>query len=193
MDADNVTALLQSASAGDAKALRALFSEVYDQLKRIAHQRLAASNGYSLNTTGLVHEAYMKLVQSDASPLNGRLNGQGHFFALAARAMRQIVIDHARKRASSKRGGNLIQRVDLEAAADVPDSELGPHELLRLNRALELLEASDPELAQLVEMRFFAGLNIAEIATLKGLSERTLNRQWRYAKAQLYTALNPEL
>jgi RNA polymerase sigma factor (TIGR02999 family) len=190
MDADNVTALLETAASGDANALQALFTQVYDQLKRIARQRLAASNGLSLNTTGLVHEAYMKLIQSDAHPMHGRLNGQTHFFALAAKAMRQIVIDHARKRATGKRG-NLAQTVELEAAADIAENEPGPDELLRLNRALDVLEATNPELAQLVEMRFFAGLNIAEIADLRGLSERSVNRQWRRAKALLYTELHP--
>jgi RNA polymerase sigma factor (TIGR02999 family) len=189
MVAGEITALLKAAGSGDAKAMQALFARVYDELKQIARKRLAASSAHSLNTTGLVHEAYLKLAQPDVPSLHGRV----HFFALAAKAMRQIVIDHARARATDKRGGENLQMADLDEAIGIADSEPGPDELLRLNHALDLLEGAEPRLAQLVELRFFAGLSIGEISSLREVSERTLNRDWRRAKAQLYATLHPEI
>jgi len=188
MVAGEVTALLEAAGSGNAVAMQRLFARVYDELKQIARKRLAASAGHSLNTTGLVHEAYLKLAQPNAPTLQGQV----HFFALAAKAMRQIVIDRARARAADKRGGLDLRMVDLEEAFDVADGELGPDDLLRLNRALDLLETAEPRLAQLVELRFFAGLSFADISNLRDVSERTLNRDWRRAKAQLYASLHPE-
>jgi RNA polymerase sigma factor (TIGR02999 family) len=188
MESDDVTALIEAAGSGNADALKALFVRVYDELKLLARKQLAASAGHTLNTTGLVHEAYLKLAQPEGRDLRGRV----HFFALAAKAMRQIVIDHARARVADKRGGENLQIVELDEAAGVADSELGPDELLRLDRALTQLEVDEPRLADLVELRFFAGLQISDIATLQDVSERTLNRDWRRAKAQLHAALYPE-
>lgn len=183
-----ITALLEAASNGDSHALQALFVRVYHELKQLARHRLAESAGHSLNTTALVHEVYLKLAHSDGRPLHGRT----HFFALAAKAMRQIVIDRARARAAEKRGGGEMQLVELDEALDVSGSELDADELMRLNNALDSLEAVEPRLAELVELRFFAGLGIGEIAALRDVSERTLNRDWRRAKAQLYATLHPE-
>ena len=188
MVSGEVTALLDAVDAGDRDAMQALFTRVYDELKQIARKRLAASAGNSLNTTGLVHEAYLKLAAPDAVPLHGRQ----HFFALAAKAMRQIVIDRARARTADKRGGANVHITDLDAAVNVANTELGPDELMRINGALDLLESAEPQLAQLVEMRFFAGLSIGEIASLREQSERTLNREWRRAKAHLFATLHPE-
>jgi RNA polymerase sigma factor (TIGR02999 family) len=188
MVAGEVTALIEAAGKGDEVALQALFARVYDELKQLARKQLAASSGNTLNTTALVHEAYLKLAQPDSHHLHGRT----HFFALAAKAMRQIVVDHARARLTEKRGGEHLQMVELNEASGVADAALAPDELLRVDRALEALEAQEPRLAQLVEWRFFAGLDIAEIATLQDVSERTLNRDWRRAKAQLYVMLHPE-
>ena len=184
----DVTALIEAANKGDAAATQALFARVYEELKRVARNQLAGSVAPTLNTTGLVHETYLKLADPEARNLQGR----AHFFALAAKAMRQIVIDHARARLTEKRGGPNLQFVQLEDALGVADGELGPDELLRLDRALEVLEAQEPRLAELVELRFFAGLGIGEIALLQAVSERTLNRDWRRAKAQLYSSLHSE-
>jgi RNA polymerase sigma factor (TIGR02999 family) len=183
----DVTALIEAAGNGDAKAVQALFARVYDELKLLAHKQLAASFGHTLNTTGLVHEAYLKLARPEGHRLHSRL----HFFALAAKVMRQIAIDHARARIAGKRGGENLQVVELGEAIDIADPELGPDELLRLDAALTRLEADEPRLAQLVEMRFFADINIGDIAILQAVSERTLNRDWRRAKALLHAALHP--
>jgi len=184
----DVTALIQAAGGGDAAAMQALFARVYAELKQMAHFQLAASAGHTLNTTGLVHEVYLKLAQPEGRDLHGR----AHFFALAAKAMRQIVIDHARARFSDKRGGAGLQMMTLEAAADVVDSELAPDELLRLDVALTQLATQEPRLAELVEQRFFAGMSVSDIAVMRSVSERTLNRDWRRAKAHLHAALYPE-
>jgi len=183
-----VTGLIEAAGNGDEAALHALFTRVYAELKQLARKQLAASSGNTLNTTALVHEAYLKLVQPEPRQLHGRV----HFFALAAKAMRQIVVDHARARATEKRGGEGLQIVELDEALSAADSAMAPDELLRLDHALSTLEAEEPRLAQLVEWRFFGGLGIAEIAALQNISERTLNRDWRRAKAQLYGMLHPE-
>lgn len=188
MTGGDVTALIDAAGSGDHDALKALFARVYDELKVLARKQLAASSDATLSTTGLVHEAYLKLVQPEGHDLHGRV----HFFALAAKAMRQIVIDHARARLADKRGGDNLQLVDIEEASDIADAELGPDELLRLDRALTQLASDEPRLADLVELRFFAGLQISDIAILQSVSERTLNRDWRRAKALLHSALYPD-
>jgi RNA polymerase sigma factor (TIGR02999 family) len=184
----DIARLIEAVAGGDRAAFEALFVRVYDELKVLARKQLAGSSDATLNTTGLVHEAYLKLVQPDGRTLRGRV----HFFALAAKAMRQIVIDHARARVADKRGGPNLQMLELDDAADVADAELGPHELLRLDRALTELGADDARLADLVELRFFAGLEIGDIAVLHDVSERTLNRDWRRAKALLHAALYPD-
>jgi len=184
----DVTALIQAAGNGDAVALQTLFGRVYAELKQMAHFQLAASSGHTLNTTGLVHEVYLKLAQ----PVGHDLQGRAHFFALAAKAMRQIVIDHARARMTDKRGAGQ-NVVTLDAAADVADSQLGPEELLRLDLALNKLATEEPRLAELVEHRFFAGLSVSDIAVMQSVSERTLNRDWRRAKAYLHATLYPQV
>lgn len=187
--ADEITRLVQAAGAGDRAAFEALFARVYDELKLLARKQLGAASGHTLNTTGLVHEAYLKLAQPGG---NVDLRGRVHFFALAAKAMRQIVIDRARARIADKRGGGNVQLIDIAEASEIADSELGPDELLKLDRALTQLAADEPRLADLVELRFFAGLEIQEIAALHEVSERTLNRDWRRAKAHLHAALYPD-
>ena len=172
----------------DAVAIKALFARVYEELKPLARKQLAASAGHTLNTTGLIHETYLKLAHGAERPLHNRV----HFFALAAKAMRQIVIDHARARIADKRGGAQLHIVTLDEAADVAGPDLSADDLLRLDRALEQLEQDDPRLARLVELRVFTGLSLHEIALLQATSERTLNRDWRLAKAQLYAMLHPE-
>jgi RNA polymerase sigma factor (TIGR02999 family) len=183
-----VTELIDAANRGDDAAMQALFTRVYGELKQLARRQLAASAHPTLNTTGLVHEAYMRLAQPQA----GSLHGRAHFFALAAKAMRQIVIDHARARTADKRGGRHLEVLQLDEAASLADGGLGPYDLLRLDRALTELEQDDARLARLVELRFFAGLPIADIAVLQQVSERTLERDWRRAKALLHAVLYPE-
>jgi RNA polymerase sigma factor (TIGR02999 family) len=186
---ETIDALVASANDGDTQALKALFARVYGELKLLARKQLSAAPGATLNTTGLVHEAYLKLAQPD----NPSLHGRRHFFALAAKAMRQIVIDRARARIADKRGGAQLQLVVFDEAADVASGdELAPDQLLRLDGALTELAAEEPRLAELVELRFFAGMAIADIAVLHGVSERTLNRDWRRARAQLHASLFPD-
>jgi RNA polymerase sigma factor (TIGR02999 family) len=186
--ADPVASLIEAANGGDARALKGLFSHVYGELKVIARKQLVSSNASTLNTTALVHEAYLKLWHPEGRALHGRV----HFFALAAKAMRQIVMDHARARLTGKRGRDEIDFVDLDAGFDIGDGKLSPEDLLVVDRALTELERDEPELAELVELRYFAGLSLPEIAVLREISARTLSRDWRRAKAQLYVQLHPD-
>lgn len=175
-----ITELLAVQEGRERPDLAAVFERLYADLKRIAIARVSALGpDETLSATGLVHEAYLKLVGAERLSLSNRK----HFFACAARAMRQILIDHARHRGRGKRGSNVphldLDRVEL--ASDGPAIE----DILTLDRALERLAELDPELVRLVEWRFFAGLNLGEIAELSGLSERTLKRDWQVARAFL--------
>ncbi|HVF35499.1 MAG TPA: ECF-type sigma factor, partial [Candidatus Saccharimonadia bacterium] len=152
----NLTELLGRARDGDKQASDRLFAAVYEDLHRIAARNLRGA-GDGMRTTSLVHEAYEKLARPEALDLNDRR----HFFAVAARAMRQIVIDHARERGAGKRGGEFV-RVTFEGAADEAVSRDGLDELVALDAALEKLDALDPRLARLVELRFFGGMNLEE-------------------------------
>ncbi|MFZ5788199.1 MAG: ECF-type sigma factor [Acidobacteriota bacterium] len=183
--AGDITSMLGAARGGDRGARDRLFAAVYGELRRLARrQRWRAGSAVTLNTTGLVHETYLKLAGSSGWSSNDRM----HFFALAAKAMRQIVVDHARHRRRDKRGGGAIH-VDLEGL-DIP-VERQAEEVLAIDQALEQLARVDPDLARLVEWRFFAGLTLEEIAADTGVSERTLKRDWRTAKAFLYECLRP--
>lgn len=135
--------------------------------------------------TGLVHETYLKL----ATPDNLNLQGPTHFFVVAAKAMRQVVIDHVRVRMAGKRGGGSVHAVTLNEAIEQPAQIIAPDKLLELDRALTTLEASQPRLSSLIELRFFTGLDLAEIAAMQEVSERTLNRDWRRARAELYAVM----
>ena len=177
--------MVQSARSGDAAARDALFALLYDELKRIARKQLRGTSSLTLDTTGLVHDAYLKLAAPDSLNLQGRK----HFFVLAAKAMRQIVIDHARARVAAKRGGGLVQAITLSDAMDQPAREIAPDKLLELDCALSTLEVSQPRLSSLIELRFFTGLELAEIAAMQEVSERTLNRDWRRARAELYAVM----
>lgn len=180
-----ITALVRAAGSGDVAARDALFALLYEELKRIARKQLHGASSPTLNTTGLVHDAYLKL----ATPESLNLQGRKHFFAVAAKAMRQIAIDHARARAAGKRGGGSAQVVALDDAIDQPAQAVAPDKLLELDRALTTLEASQPRLSSLIELRFFTGLDLAEIAAMQDVSERTLNREWRRARAELYAVM----
>jgi RNA polymerase sigma factor (TIGR02999 family) len=157
----------------------ALFDQVYDQLKRLAHRQRANSVAATLSTTALVHELYLQL----AANRQATFDEAGRFYAYAAQAMRHILIDGARHRQRQKAGGDL-RRVDLDVA-EVQDVQLTADQALELDRSLRLLEAENPRAAQVVELHFFAGLPIDKIAELKQLSTRTIDRDWRFAKAFL--------
>jgi RNA polymerase sigma factor (TIGR02999 family) len=181
-----VTRLLVAWREGDGQASGELFTVLYKELRALAHAQLRRGRRQeSLATTGLVHEAYLKL--ADQSRLD--LRDRSHFLALAARAMRQIVVDHARRRAAAKRGGGAIADVldENKVVANVPAVDI-----LALNEALGRLEGIDPRLSRIVDMRFFAGFSVEETAGILGLSERTVKREWQKARAFLYTELNAE-
>ena len=180
---EDVTCLVEAVGAGDAEALQRLFGVVYDELKRVARSQLRAGAGLTLDTTGLVHETYLKLIRPERLDLRDRK----HFFVVAARAMRQIVVDHARRRVAAKRGGSAATPVTLDEHLAL--DAMTPDVLLRLDRALDQLGHFDARLAELVEMRFFAGLSVEEVADTQGLTTRTVHRDWRRAKAFLYDAV----
>ncbi len=180
----DTAALLAAARAGDRSAYDQVFSRVYDELRRVASRQAARfGRDATMSTTALVHEAYLKLAADQVVAGNDRV----HFFALAARAMRQILIDHARHGGRKKRGGDVariaLDPAVLEQVAAAP--EVPVDDLLALDRALDRLGKVDAELVQLVEWRFFAGLTLEEIAGLTGTSERTLKRDWQVARSFL--------
>jgi RNA polymerase sigma factor (TIGR02999 family) len=178
-----ITALLAAVGDGDRGAFDRLFEAVYAELRAIAHRQLRSfSAAESLDTTALVHEAYLKFSRQEHWSVETRI----HFYRLAARAMRSVVIDRARRRGRVKRGGDLrIVELDEESCA-VP---LRAAELLAVDEALTRLSSAEAELAELVEWRFFAGLSLEEIAELLGVSARTVKRRWRSARAFLYQDL----
>jgi RNA polymerase sigma factor (TIGR02999 family) len=179
-----VTRLLISWRQGDAGAPGELFSLVYDELRALARAQVRRRvREPSLGATGLVHEAYLKLV--DHSRLD--VKDRAHFFALAARAMRQVLVDHARRRAAFKRGGPALQEA-LEDDALATDART--EELLALDEALARLESVDARLVRLVEVRFFGGLSIDETAEALELSPRTVKRDWQKARAVLHRELS---
>lgn len=179
-----VTRLLISWRGGDRDAPRELFALLYQELRRLARAQLRRHRPQdSLATTGLVHEAYVKL--ADQSRLD--LRDHAHFLALASRAMRQIVVDHARRRGALKRGAGAIGTV-LDEGAVVAEARAG--EILALDEALVRLEDLDERLSRIVEMRFFAGLSVEETAGALGVSERTVKRDWQKARAFLYAELH---
>jgi RNA polymerase sigma factor (TIGR02999 family) len=179
-DPGEVASSPQDAVQGEPKPARDLLPLVYDELRRLAAQRLAReAPGQTLQATALVHEAYLRLVGADPDrPWNGR----GHFFGAAAKAMRRILVENARRRSRVKRGGDRA-RVDLDAAEPaVPQTD---HDLLALDEALEQLALKDPVKAELVGLRIFAGLTLAQAAEILGLSTSTADRYWAYARAWL--------
>jgi RNA polymerase sigma factor (TIGR02999 family) len=184
MSADDTTELLLALRGGDRRALDRLMPRVYDELRRIAHRELARrGGGGTLRTTGLVHEVYLKLVDQSRVEVADR----AHFFALAATAMRHIVIDYARARRTQKRGGGW-QRISLDDG--VPASEERFDEMIELDDALKRLERFDGRLCKVVECRFFGGMSAKETALALAIAPRTVDRAWQKAKAWLYREIH---
>ncbi|HEX5122643.1 MAG TPA: ECF-type sigma factor [Rhodanobacteraceae bacterium] len=173
-----LTDLLNAAQLGDVEAAEQAYDIVYAELRERASQSLRRAPGATLTPTALVSETYLRLSDYQRNPVRDR----SHFFALAARAMRQIVIEHARRRGAQKRGGDQ-RMVEVDAAFDLASADLT--EVLEIDTALRALEQSDAELARLVELYFFAGLTFDEIAAMNDSSERTVRRNWELAKAFL--------
>ena len=181
------TALLVAVRSGESGAADLLFVRLYDELRRLSGAYVAAErHGATLSATDLVHEAYLKLIASDDWA------GRAHFMAVAARAMRQILTDRARARRALKRGG-VTRAVTLDydlLGVRLPVAEQAPlQQVLDVNDALEKLSAHDEQLGRLVELRFFGGLEVREVAEVLGVSERTAARQWARAKAHLLAEL----
>ena len=182
---NDVTRILSAIEEGDAQAATDLLPLVYEELRRMAAEKMAREKpGQTLDATALVHEAFVRLVGSDAQP---SYRDRRHFFATAATAMRRILIDNARRKRAAKHGGRR-QRVPLEnvAAASTDD------ELLALNEALQKLATNDPIKAQLVELRYFAGLTGDQAAEVLGISASTADRHWTYARAWLQAELRSQ-
>lgn len=176
-----VTRLIEATERGDKQAASQLLPLVYSELRRLASQRLAnEKKGHSLEATALVHEAYLRLVGSQP------FSGQGHFFAAAAEAMRRILIEAARSRLTKKRGGDRGREELQESRLIAPVADA---ELLALNDALERLTQEHPEKAELVKLRYFAGMSADEAAEILGISPSTGDRHWKYARAWIKQAM----
>lgn len=182
-----VTRILRAIEGGDPGATEQLLPVVYDELRRLAtHQLSRERSGQTIQPTALVHEVYLRLVGAEHEQT---WESRGHFFAAAARAMRRILIENARRDRSLKRGGGR-ERIeqDLDAIAE-PDSEV---DLLALNEALIRFGAKDPRKAQLVELRFFSGLTMQQAADVMGISVASAHRDWAYARAWLHREMAGE-
>jgi RNA polymerase sigma factor (TIGR02999 family) len=180
-----VTRILSAIEQGDTSAAEYLLPLVYDELRRLAAQRLAQEKpGQTLQPTALVHEAYLRLVDVEQAR---HWDSRGHFFAAAAEAMRRILVENARRKKRGKRGGHL-KRLSLEDR-DVP-VQPPADDILSLDDALTRLAETDPEAARVVQLHFFAGLPIEQVAEMLGISRATAYRQWAYARAQLRSAID---
>jgi RNA polymerase sigma factor (TIGR02999 family) len=183
---DDVTRILSAVERGDPTAAEQLLPLVYDELRMLAAQRLAQEKpGQTLQPTALVHEAYLRLVGSQDPGWNSR----GHFFAAAAEAMRRILVDQARRKHADKRGGRhrQVPLIDVGAAYAPPDAAL-----LDIDEALTRLTAEEPQAAQLVQLRYFAGLSIEDAAEVVGLSRSSAYEHWAYARVRLRCLLQGE-
>ena len=181
----DLTGLLVSWRQGDTAALERLIPLVYEELRRVARHHIQREPpGHALQATALVHEVYLRLVDVERLTLNGRT----HFFAVAARLMRQVLVDHARRQRADKRGGgDTMLRLDEVSPAAQPSSV----DVLALDEALEALSSIDGRQCRVVELRFFAGLSIDETAEALEISPATVEREWALAKAWLYRRLSP--
>lgn len=184
--AEELTDLIGRAQGGDRSAADRLFTVVYAELRAIAGRQRQRIEPAGMGATSLVHESYLRLIRGSSLGSEGR----AHFFATAARAMRQIAIDRVRAQHAEKRGGD-IEITSLEGGHEQSaDAELGQTDLIALDQALTLLESFDARLSSLVELRFFAGMSLEEAGEKLGMSARTLKRDWRKARAFLHTQLD---
>jgi len=181
-----ITLLLDAARDGDRAALDNVLSTLYQELHAMARRQLAGQHGHTLDATALVHEAYLKLIGRREAQFDDR----AHFFAYAASAMRSVVVDYARQRMAQKRGGDLHRVTDLPE--DVEGGLRLDEEMLGLDTALTRLAAVDERLAQVVELRYFAGLSELEIAALLKRSERSIRRDWQKARLFLLASLKDD-
>jgi len=180
----DVTRILNAIERGEAKATDELLPLVYEELRLLAAQKLSHEKpGQTLQATALVHEAYLRLVGDEAQSWKGR----GHFFGAAAEAMRRILVERARRKKSLRHGGELCKK-DLDEALLAIDEP--KEDLLALDEALNKLAAEDPELAQLVKLRYFAGLTLNQIAQIDGVTRRTVDRNWALCRAWLYQEMS---
>ena len=182
----DVTRILTAIEHGDVKAVNELLPLVYEELRRLAAQKMSQERpGQTLQATALVHEAYLRLVGSE----NRNWSGRAHFFAAAAEAMRRILIENARRKQRLKRGG-ARQRVELDDA-HIPIEE-PPEDMIALDEALAKLAAEDSTKAELVKLRYFAGLTIEQAAQMLGISKATADRYWSYARAWLFHEISDD-
>lgn len=181
----DITELLSKSRNGDASAANDVYAQLYPELRRIAHSRLRQGSGrVSLDTTALVHDGYLKFVQSRTLDVKSR----SHFLAYASTVMRSVIVDLIRESQAERRGGGHF---DLTLNTQIADTtSAAADEALHVHEALAKLEAVDPRMARVVEMRYFAGLNDSEIAECLGVTERTVGRDWEKARLFLYTLLN---
>lgn len=180
----DITLLLQRSALGDGEAANKLFPVVYRELRALAGAMMRSEGSHTLQPTALVNEAYVKLVNGAEAKVHDR----DHFFRLAAKVMRQVLIDHAREKSRDKRGGGAAKQ---GLTLDLPDPSRGATslDLLALDDALEELAKADARKAELVELRFFAGLTNEQAANVTGLSQSTIEREWRFARAWLLERL----
>ena len=188
-DSSSITQLLSAAQKGDASAMDRLFPLIYDELRRRAHLQRAGSGGLAtMNTTALVHEAYIKLADQNDVHFENRL----HFLAVAAKAMRHVYLDYAKRKNAKKRGAG-VAHVSLDmvslAGEEIEIGEEDAEKLIALDKALELLAESHPRQAQVVEYRFFGGLTVEDTAAILDTSPATVKRDWTVAQSWLYEAM----
>jgi len=182
-----ITLVLEAMSRGDARASEELLTLVYDELRQLAAARMAReAAGHTLQPTALVHEAWLRLAGDQAQSWENR----AHFFGAAVEAMRRILIDRARRKSRLKRGSGQVPLdiAELDIAAALPDDKI-----LLVDEALEKLKAEDPEKARVVVLKFFGGLTNEEVASILGLNERTVRRQWNYARAWLFDCISEQM
>ncbi len=184
----DVTSILNAIESGDAHAATQLLPLVYDELRRLAARKLAQEKpGQTLDATALVHEAYLRLVGDGAER---SWDNRGHFFIAAAEAMRRILVENARRKMRRKHGGGR-RRLDLDAL-DPPDLAEDDERILAVDEALQRLAEEEPQVAEVVRLRWFAGLTIEQTADALSISVRTANRHWAYARAWLFQQLKPD-
>lgn len=193
MSSDDTTAILRAVRGGDREALDALFHSLYEELRAVARaQRRRWEGDYTLNTTVLIHEAYLKLIDQDRAKWQDR----AHFYATAAKAMRHILVNYAERRQAEKRGGGIghvpLSEADSADNADNPLTASAAIELLALDAAMQRLEELNERQCRVVECRFFAGLPIPDTAAAIGVSPATVKRDWAAASAWLFRELQPD-